>query len=410
MKDTDLYTQILGLSDPWFVQDVKLDTANQRVDVIVKHEKGIKWSCPKCNKQLGIQDHAEERTWRHLDTCQFKTFLKARIPRVKCPDHGVLQVKTPWAEERSRFTLLMERFAIDIIKRAQNTTAACDIMKMSWDEVWGIMERAVKRGKIKKKDGIVKKVGVDEKSFKGGHGSYMTLVYDIENSSVNFITEDRKADSLDKYFKTLSKEQIQGIEAVSADMWDPYLKSIKANIPNAENKIVLDRFHVMKLVNTALDEVRRKEQAKLPSEEKSVLKGSRYALLYGEENLPEFYGPKLEARKASNLKVARAWAMKESIRNLWEYVSVGWAKKFFKGWYWWATHSRLKPMIKLAKTLKRYLNYIVSHARHQISNGVAEGLNSKIMSIKRRACGFRNGENYKTAIYFYCGRLDLYPH
>lgn len=409
MKDTELYRQILGLQNPWYVDEVAMCNETQSITVLVRHSEGVEWCCPKCQRLCKCRDHAEERTWRHLDTCQYQTLLKARIPRVNCPEHGVLQVTVPWAEERSRFTLLMERLCISVLQQAQNITAACEILKISWDECWGIMKKAVRRGQTRKPRGSPRKIGIDEKSFKGGHHSYMTIVYDLENSSVEYVADDRRADSLDNFFRKLRPVELDNIEAIACDMWDPYLKSINEHVPNAEKKIVLDRFHVMKLVNTAVDEVRRKEQRELPPDEKSRLKGARFALLYAEENLPDRYLPKLEEIKAANLKVSRAWAMKESIRQLWEYHSEAWARKFFIKWYWWASHSRIKPMTKLAKTLKRYLDYIVSHARHQITNSVAEGINSKIMSVKRRACGFRNAENYKTAIYFYCGKLDVFP-
>lgn len=409
MQDTSLYQQILGIEDPWTVESVDLDTENKKVEVFLKHKEKVKWQCPKCDLQLSCRDHASERSWRHLDSCQFQTIISAKIPRVDCPEHGVLQASVPWAASKSRFTLLMERFAIDVLQHSQNTKAACLILNMSWDEAAGIMSRAVARGKARKDNKIVKNIGIDEKSFRSGHNSYMTLIYNLENSSVEYIADNRRTSSLDEYYESLTTEQINGIEAVSMDMWDPYLKSTKKHIPNANGKIVLDRFHLMKMVNHALDLVRRKEQNQLLGEERKILKGSRYALLFSEENLPKRYFPVLAAIKNSNLKVARAWAMKESIRHLWDYVSETWARKFFKQWYWWATHSRLTPMIKLARTLNAYLDYIVSYATHQINNAIAEGLNSKIQSIKRRACGFRNAENYKSAILFYCGKLDLYP-
>ena len=115
MKDTELYSRILGLTEPWFVEAVELTTADGRVDIHVEHGTGVRWTCPTCGRELACRDHAEPRVWRHLDTCQFKTFLHARIPRVDCPEHGVVQVKVPWAESKGRFTLLMERLIIDVL-------------------------------------------------------------------------------------------------------------------------------------------------------------------------------------------------------------------------------------------------------------------------------------------------------
>jgi len=163
-------------------------------------------------------------------------------------------------------------------------------------------------------------------------------------------------------------------------------------MPAASHKIVHDRFHIMQHV----DKVRRQEHRELLSQEDERLEGTKYIWLYREENLPDKPDHLL---KATNLKVAKAWAMKESLSGLWNYLSTGWAKRFMKRWLTWVRKSDLPPMRKLGKML----------SRHQITNGAAEGLNSKIMAIKRRACGYRYREHFKTAIYFFCGGLDLYP-
>ena len=134
MKDTDLYSRILGLAAPWFVDAVKLNTVEGRVDIHVEHSPGVRWACPVCRRELSCRDHAEPRVWRHLDTCQFKTFLHARIPRVDCPEHGVLQVNVPWAESKGRFTLLMERLIIDVLTECATLTGARRIMRITWDE------------------------------------------------------------------------------------------------------------------------------------------------------------------------------------------------------------------------------------------------------------------------------------
>jgi transposase len=134
MRDIDLYRQVLGLEKPWAVGRVDLDVAGQRVDIWVEHESGTVWSCPRCGRELSCRDHAEERVWRHLDTCQFQTHLHARIPRVDCPEHGVVQVRVPWAEARSRFTLLMERLVIDVLTQCATVSGACRLLWLSWDE------------------------------------------------------------------------------------------------------------------------------------------------------------------------------------------------------------------------------------------------------------------------------------
>lgn len=408
MRDTELYAQILGIASPWHVAQVDLQIAAGRVDIRLDHKPGASWFCPECGKELSCRDHAVERTWRHLDTCQFMTFLHARIPRIDCPEHGVRQVRVPWAEPKSRFTLLMERLIIDVITECATIEGARRLLRLSWDETWGVMERAVCRGKLRKKPRKVSYLGVDEKAFRKGH-SYMTVVCDLMRSHVEYVSAERKIESLEEYYRSLSQEQREAVKALSMDMWPPYIQATRKWIPDAGGKIVFDRFHIMKHLGEAVDKVRRQEHRELMAQEDETLKGSKYLWLYAEERIPDKRRPAFEALKDANLKTAKAWAMKESLRELWSYLSPFWAKKFFKKWQDWVTRSKLGPMKKVAATLHAHLDNIVTFCRHRITNAVAEGLNSKIMAIKRRACGYRNKEHFKTAIYFFCGGLDLYP-
>ena len=408
MRDTELYRQILGLEKPWSVSKVELNVGAQQVDVWVEHEASVRWPCPECQSELAIRDHAEERVWRHLDTCQFRTLLHARVPRVDCPEHGVHQVKVPWAEVRSRFTLLMERFIIDVLQQCANLTAAERILRISWDEAWGVMNRAVSRGLTRKRKRVIRHLGVDEKAFRKGH-QYMTVVCDLERSTVEHIAEDRKIESLTSFYEGLTPRQRTGIEAVAMDMWAPYIEATARSLPQAEQKIVFDRFHIMSHMGKAVDAVRRQEHHALLAVGDERLKDTKYLWLYREENVPEKHRSLFDRLRGFNLKVGRAWALKESLRCLWTYLREGAARRFFKRWFFWATHSRLRPVFKVARMLRRHLDGIVTYCEHSITNGVAEGLNSKIMTIKRRACGFRNKHHFKTAVYFYCGGLDLYP-
>ena len=408
MRDRELYERVLGLAAPWCVSEVDLDVAAKRVDVWVEHPAEQEWPCPKCGRSLCCRDHAEERVWRHLDTCQFQTHLRARIPRVDCPDHGVLNVSVPWAEARSRFTLLMECLIIDVLEQCATVTGACRLLGVSWDEAFGVMQRAVARGQSRKKALPIRHLGVDEKAYRKGH-SYMTVVCNLDRATVEYVAEDRKAESLAGYFESLSPLCLQAIEAVAMDMWKPYVTATKAHVPLAKDKIVFDRFHIMQHMNGAVDTVRKQEHRALMADGDETLKRTKYLWLYAYENVPEKRVADFEAIKDGKLKTARAWAIKECLRDLWDYRSVGWARKFFRGWFGWARRSRLKPVKKVAAMIKNHLANILTYCTHRITNAVAEGLNSKIMSVKRRACGYRNKENFKLAIYFFCGGLDLHP-
>ena len=202
MQDKELYEHILGIKEPWSVNRIELDLKRKRVNIWVEHKTGLKWLCPRCQKSSSIYDHAKERAWRHLDSCAYQTHLYAKIPRVKCPKDGVLQVKVPWAEEKSRFTTLFERLAIDVLQQC-DVKGATKILKISWDEAWHIMERAVERGKARKKEKIVRYVGVDEKAIAKGH-KYMTLVCDIEKGIVEHVADDLKQESFEEYYTSLT--------------------------------------------------------------------------------------------------------------------------------------------------------------------------------------------------------------
>jgi len=408
VQDVELYRQLLGIEEPWQVESVDLSVPDQKVEVSVGHAKGIRWACPECGEELAVYDHSEERAWRHLDSCQFATWLRARAPRVNCPVHGVRQVALPWAEPHSRFTTMFERLAIDVLAEA-DVSGACAILRISWDEAWHILDKAVARGRARKTRRLPVLMGVDEKSFKKA-AKYFTLVYDIEHSTVEWIAEDRKSSSLSDYLLAHDQEELAQIRAVAMDMWEPYIAAVKNHVPDGEEKIVFDRFHIMGHMNHAVDMVRRQENSLLRRKGRNELKGSRFLWLYAEENVPAAQRERFAALKEANLKTARAWAIKESLRGLWTYHHPAWARRYWQQWYFWATHSRLHVIVEMARSLRRRLKGILNYfSAARVTNATAEGLNSKIGTIKKMANGFRNKEHFKTAIYFRCGGLDLYP-
>lgn len=409
MQDTKLFETILGLHAPWHLVRVELQVTDQRVDLWAEHDADTRWPCPECQQLLACADHAEERTWRHLDTCQFQTHLHARVPRVQCPTHGVKQVRVPWAEPRARFTQLMERLIIDVLRQCSTVTGACRILQITWDEAWRVMERAVGRGRARKEARLIRYLGVDEKSFRKGH-VYHTIVCDLERSTVEHVAEDRRVESLGSFFDQLTVPQRAAIEAVAMDMWDPYIRATREGLAHGATCVVFDRFHIMREMTRAVDLVRKHEHRTLRRiNGASVLSGSKYLWLYSQERLPAKHAERFAQLRALNLKVGRAWALKEALRTLWTYQRLSAAQRFFRRWFHWARCSRLEPVRRAAATLKRHADGILRYCQHPITNAATEGLNSKIMAIKRKACGFRNPRNFQTAIYFHCGGLDLYP-
>lgn len=407
MEDTELYTRILGLRRPWRVTRVELHLEQNRVDVWAEEEPGWKWKCPTCEKSVPVYDHAEEQVWRHLDTCEYETYLHAKLVRTNCAEHGVKQVPAQWAGPRSRFTLKMEAWLIDLLKEC-DVTGVTRLAGTGWDATWGVLERAVDRGLERKQQRVPKRIGIDEKSIGKGH-SYETIVCDLDRGTVEHVTDNRGQVSLEKYFRQFSQEELAQIEAIAMDMWEPYIAATKACVPEAEKKIVFDKYHVTTQVTKGLDKVRRQEHKALSEDDDPRLKGTKYLWLRNEENIPEWRRAEFDAIKRADLKTSRAWAIKESLRGLWSYVSPAWALKYFKAWYFWATHSRLQPIVAAARTLKRHIANIMTYFKHRITNATAEGINSKIQTFKLMSCGYRNHEHYRLAIYFHCGGLDLYP-
>lgn len=407
MRDTELYRHLLGLVAPWEVSRVELSVDGGRVDVWAEHPTRTRFVCPECDRELSVYDHAEERAWRHLDSCAFMTYLHASPPRVECPEHGVRQVRLPWAEPMSRFTVLFERLAVDVLKEC-DVEGACRVLRLSWDEGWGIAERAVGRGLLRRGAVAPAHLGVDEKAAARGH-DYITVVSNIDAGTVLHVADERKEASLDAYFDTLSSEQLAQIEAVAMDMWEPYAKSVRAHLDDADSKIVFDRYHVMSHMGKAVDTVRKAENRRLRADGDDSLVGTKYLFLYSAENLPERHAERFGALRNSDLKTARAWAIKEDLRWLWDYVRRAWADKHWQRWYFWATHSRLQPVVEVAKMIKRRYDGVMAFFSHRITSATAEGLNSRIQAIRVQARGYRNREHFKTAIYFHLGGLDLYP-
>ena len=400
------YAQLLGIGSPWEVTNVELKLGEKKVEIELGWQWGAADKCPECGRACSIHDCAPERTWRHLDTMQFTTLIRARAPRSDCPKHGVKTMQVPWAAPQGRFTLLFECFSVEVLLASASVSQACALLGIGWDTAQEIMRRAVKRGLERRQLEKLKYLGMDEKSFRRGQ-SYITLLTDLEESRVLDVVEERTAEAASQLWDTLSPEQKQAVEAVAVDMWEPFIQTIQTQVPEAD--IVHDKFHVSKYLGEAVDKVRRQEHKELLAEGDETLKGTRQLWLYNPQNFSPEQAEEFSALKDLHLKVARAWAAKELFSKFWEYQEEGWARRFFKDWFGWVSRSRLKPVVEVAQMLKRHLENLLTYLRHHITNAVTEGLNSKIQSLKSAARGFRNFQNYRIRILFFCGKLDLYP-
>jgi transposase len=406
MNDKELYSQILGIVSPWEIKRIDLKMDQGHVEIHLEWPYAQKGICPECGKAVKIHDRREKRTWRHLDTCQLKTLIHCRIPRVRCPDHKTKTMKVPWAEDMSRFTRQFERMAILFLEASENRSKTSEALRLSWDELNHIMEKAVKRGLSRRENEPIKYIGMDEKSFLKGH-NYVTVMTDIEGKRVIDVAQDRKTESVDTLWGSLTDKQKSGVEAVSMDFWKAYITGAEKHVPEAS--IVHDRFHIMKYMNEAVDKVRKEESKYLTKQHDTTLVGTKYLWLKAKSNFTSRNKTDFKKLAVGQLAVGRAWNRKELFRHLWDYKYEKSARTFFKRWYFSATHSRLKPVIEVAKMLKRHLENILTFIKHRITNAFSEGINSKIQQIKATARGFRNFNNYRTSILFYCGKLSLYP-
>ena len=405
MSDKQILTALLQLRAPWHIVRIDVDVAKEEAHIFVDHQPG-RLPCPTCGAACLIEDHADDRTWRHLDMWQAKTFIHARMPRTNCPQHGILRVAVPWSDPGNRFTMAFEERVIATILACQTVQGASALMRISWDEARGIMERAVARGLGRRQAEVVAYLGVDEKAIRKGH-RYVTIVTDLDGRRILEVTPERSIESLVTALKSLNFTQISGVQAVSMDMWEPYRTAIDVAFPIPRPDVVHDRFHIVSHANGALNDVRKDEARELARAGKSDLKGVRQAILYEAKNLPARDEASLAQLKASDLRTATGYALKKNLRRCWHHRLESTAPKHFLSWIRWARKSALRPFAKVADMISKRLDDIVSYFRHPITNGPQEGMNAKLMSVIRAARGYRHHDTFRMAALFFLGGLDM---
>lgn len=404
MRDKELYSRILGIERPWRVADVDLNLQRGEVVVHVEHD-GETVSCPQCGSAARQYD-TRQRRWRHLDTCQYRTYLAAKVPRVRCPQHQVLQIAVPWSEGRARLTALCEAVVIDWLRHAP-IAAVAQQMRLSWDEVDGVMKRAVQRGKERREVRLPRRIGVDETSFQKRH-EYVTVINDLDGHVVH-VADGRGKETLEQFYQQFDRQGLAGVQTVAMDMWEPYIRVTDEYVPEAQTKIAFDKFHVAKHLGDAVDRVRRAEYRRLARAGDQRLKGTRYLWLTNSENLDEERRRRLEAVSIRRLQTTRAWDYKERAMMQWSGGSRELAREAWLAWYRSAIRCRLEPVKRVARMIKRHLEGIVTAMVQGVSNARAESINAGVQKLKYMARGFRNRERFRNAIYFHLGGLDLYP-
>jgi transposase len=404
-----LYEDIIGVHAPWIITAVNKDEYSRKITVRIEYDQEKIIGCPICAQSTKRYDH-RTRVLRYLDTCQYETFLEVMVPRIKCKKDGVQQIEIPFAEKHSRFTSRFESAIIVWLQDSPTSTVARNF-KLSWDEVDGIMQRAVQRGLTRQKKRVVRNIGVDETAYQKRH-EYVTVILDKDRDCVIDVLDDRKAETLERWLKTQENVDISRIKSISMDMWDPYIKAFKEAIPGAQELIAFDRFHVSKIINEALDKVRRREHSIFMKQTgESPLSKSRFQWLMNSNRTDNRTGKRKAFMSLSRLKLetARAWRIKETANSLWDYIYMKVAEEAWKKLLSWISHSRIPEMKKAGQTIRNYFWGILNAIRLKVTNGMLEAKNNSIQQIKRMARGFRNRNRFRIAILFHLGKLDLYP-
>ena len=399
MDANELFKTALGLQPPWEVAFLDFDLGKQRLDIRVDFQRGSFFPCPVCGRQSKAHD-TEERTWRHMDFFQHAAYLTARVPRCNCDEHGIKTVDVPWARKGSGFTLMFEGL-IMILVREMTVNAVARLVGEHDTRIWRVLNHHVEEARAKQDFSKVKTIAIDEKSYRRGH-RYVTFVMDLDLRRLLFGTVGRDGDTLAAFVEDLKLHggEAEQIQDVCSDLSPAFIKGIRENLPKAE--ITFDRFHLMKLMNEALDTVRREESPSTPG-----LKKTRYHWLKNPGDLTQSQKKRLQELKAMNLQTVEAYQMKLLFQDFFEQGNPRAAKLFLVDWCTLAYASELKPLMKLADTLHSHSKGILNWWHSKITNGLIEGMNSLIQAAIAKARGYRNPKNLITIAYLIAGKLHF---
>lgn len=397
METNALFSLALGLQAPWEVKGFRFDAETRRLDIDLDFTRGASFPCPVCGLASKVHD-TEEKSWRHLDFFQHSAYLTARVPRCKCDEHGVKQVMVPWARPGSGFTLLFEALIMALIP-AMPVASAAKLVGEYDGRLWRILQHHVDEARAQVDMSKVTRIGVDETAARRGH-DYISLFMDMDLRRLLFATEGKDHTTVKAFVKDLVKHggKAEQIEDASLDMSKAFIKGLGEHLPKAH--LTFDRFHVMKLVNEALGEVRRQE-----AKERPELKKTRYCWLKNPSNLTAKQRSTLATLKTSNLQTADAYRMKLTLQDFYEQPNPTAARAFLAEWIQMVQDSGLEPMAKVAKTLLEHAEGILRWFRSGLSNGLLEGINSLLQAAKSKARGYRTTRNLITIAYLIAGKL-----
>lgn len=400
MRDTTLMQMALGLTPPWTVTGSDFDAEAGRIDIRIDFPAGSRFSCPTCGAADCPAHDTERKTWRHLNFFQHQAYLNARVPRVRCATCGIRTVSVPWARPDSGFTLLFEAMVMTMVS-AMPVKAVARMVGEHDTRLWRVVHHYVDAARARLDASDVTRIAIDETAARRGH-NYITLCVDIDQARVLFATEGKDASTIAAFAGDLAAHggDPEVIAEVCIDMSPAFIKGVSESLPKAA--ITFDKFHAVKIVNEAVDEVRRAEQ-----KGQTLLRGTRYIWLRNPANLSERQRATLDALPTRHLKTGRAYRLRLAFQDLYDQPATESAAAYLRKWYFWATHSRLDPMIDAAHTVKRHWNGILRWFDSKIANGLIEGINSLVQAAKAKARGYRSMRNLKAMVYLLAGKLDL---
>ena len=396
-----LFAAALQITEPLYVETLDFKPIEGELHIHLNFRKGSKFKCPDCGEEhLNVHDTLE-KTWRHLNFFQYKAYIHYRTPRVNCPKHGVRLVNVPWADPKTGFTMLFEALVMQFA-----TAMAVNRIAQMVDEhdtrIWRIINRHVDRARSKADYSEVEAIGIDETSSKKHH-KYVTLFVDMPETRVIHVCEGKDSDTLQSFKTMLNDRNINPVQIkkISADMSPAFQKGVKDHFGWAQ--VTFDKFHVIKMMNEAVDKVRREEYIT-----ENVLKYSRYIWLRNPGNLTTNQAEKLKSLSKLNLKTGRAYRIKLALQDVYANATdKNRAMQLLNNWYKWASRSKLKPITEFAKTVKKNWSGILNYFDSKLTNGILESVNSIVQAARNRARGYRNINTFITMIFLLGGKLKL---
>jgi len=401
LNTEEIFKMAIGLQAPWLITKLEFKNisskSKRQLNIYINFVIGAKFK-DKNGVECNVHDTIK-RSWQHLNFFEHECYLHARVPRIITSDGKVQNVDVPWARPNSGFTLLFEAFAMLLMENEMPVNKAASILNVYPKRIWTIFNYWINLALSKDKQSGVSSIGIDETSRKKGH-DYVTVAVDLQKRKVLFVTEGKDEKTIERLREHLVKKEVvpEQIEQVSIDMSPAFIVGISNNFPKAE--ITFDRFHIVKLLNEAMDKVRKDERRK-----HEYLKGHKYTFLKSNKHLSESQKKQREELIELYPKLGQAYRLKELFNDFWNFSDLEEAVCFLAYWCDLVEDSAIIHFKKFVNTINAHWTGVINYIKSKISNGILESINSKIQLAKRRARGFRNINNFINMIYFVAGKL-----